>query len=80
MVASLTPPTGDLARNPGMCPGWRLFGLQAGAQSTEPHQPGLKDNFQSKNKNAFVYSLQNKMYEYNSMKMGGGIGNCNVLY
>ena len=34
----------DLAHNPGMCPDWesnqRPFGLQAGAQSTEPHQPG----------------------------------------
>ena len=37
-------PTGDLAHNPGMCPDWEsipgLFGSQAGAQSTEPHQPG----------------------------------------
>ena len=45
------PPTGDLAHNPGMCPdwesNWRPFGLQAGSQSTEPHQPGLKaDSFQ----------------------------------
>ena len=35
----------NLARNPGRCPDWesnqRPFGLQAGAQSTEPHQPGL---------------------------------------
>ena len=35
--------TGDLARNPGMCPDWesngRPFGSQAGTQSTEPHQP-----------------------------------------
>ena len=34
----------DLARNPGLCPDWgsnqRPFGLQAGTQSTEPHQPG----------------------------------------
>ena len=40
-----TPPTGDLACNPGMCPDWesnqRPFGLQAGTQSTEPHQPWL---------------------------------------
>ena len=39
------PPTGDLAHNPGMCPGWesnwRPFGSQAGTQSTEPHQPEL---------------------------------------
>ena len=45
VVASYTPTTGDLAYNPGMCPDWELnqqpFGLQAGAQSTEPHQPGL---------------------------------------
>ena len=44
-VASHTPPTGDPARNPGMCPDWesnqRPFGSQASAQSTEPHQPGL---------------------------------------
>ena len=44
VVASYTLPTGGLAHNPGMCPAWELnqrpFGLQAGAQSTEPHQPG----------------------------------------
>ena len=37
-------PTGDLARNPGMCPDWELnqqpFGSQAGTQSTERNQPG----------------------------------------
>ena len=42
-VISCTPPAGDLAHNPGMCPDWelnqRLFGSQAGTQSTEPHQP-----------------------------------------
>ena len=35
----------DLDCNPGICPDWELnwqpFGLQAGTQSTEPHQPGL---------------------------------------
>ena len=35
------PTTGDLARNPGMCPNWESiqqpFGSQAGAQSTELH-------------------------------------------
>ena len=40
----LRSPTGDLAHNPGMCPDWesnrRPFGLQAGTQSSEPHQPG----------------------------------------
>ena len=44
VVAFCMPPTGDLARNPGMCPDWELnqgpFGSQAGTQSTEPHQPG----------------------------------------
>ena len=44
VVASHMPPAGDLAHNPGMCPDWELnqwpFGLQAGTQSTEPHQPG----------------------------------------
>ena len=44
VVAASAPPTGDLARNPGMCPDWELnqrhFGLQAGSQSTEPQQPG----------------------------------------
>ena len=41
--------TGDLAGNPGMCPAWesnlRPFGSQAGAQSTEPHQPGHNPGF-----------------------------------
>ena len=44
VVASHTPPTGDLACNPGMYPNWESnqqpFGSQALAQSTEPHQPG----------------------------------------
>ena len=46
MVASHAPPTGDLARNLGMCPDGNqtgdLFNLQASAQSTEPHQPRQK--------------------------------------
>ena len=45
VVASYVPPTGDLACNPGTCPdwesNWQPFCSQAGAQSTEPHQPGL---------------------------------------
>ena len=49
VVASQVPPTGELARNPGMCPDWGLnlqpFGSQAGTQSTEPHQPGLAKTF-----------------------------------
>ena len=46
VVASHTSSTGDLACNPGMCPDWGLnqqpFTSQSGAQSTEPHQPGLR--------------------------------------
>ena len=46
LVASPTPPTGDLVCNPGMCPDWESnwwpFSLQASIQSTEPQQPGLK--------------------------------------
>ena len=38
------PRTGDLARNPGMCPDWESnwwpFGSQAHTQSTELYQPG----------------------------------------
>ena len=49
VVASRTPPTGDLARNPGMCPdresNRRPFGLQTSAQSTEPHQPGQQVSY-----------------------------------
>ena len=44
MCGSLPPiPYGGLAHSPGMGPDWKLnqqpFGSQAGAQSTEPHQP-----------------------------------------
>ena len=43
VVASCTPPTGDLVHNPDMYPDWESnwwpFGLQAGTQSTEPYQP-----------------------------------------
>ena len=49
VVASRIPPTGDLAHNPGMNPDWESnqlpCGLQAGAQSTEPHQTGRKGLF-----------------------------------
>ena len=44
VVASHTPPVGDLVHNPGMYPDWelnqQLFASQAGAQTTEIHQPG----------------------------------------
>ena len=46
VVASRTSPTGDLDCNPAMSPGWELnqqpFASQSDAQSTEPHQPGLR--------------------------------------
>ena len=46
VVVCHTPSTGDLAHNPGMCPGWESnqqpFDLQASAQSTESYQPGLR--------------------------------------
>ena len=46
VVASCIPANGNLACNPVMCPDWesnrQLFGSQAGAQSTGPHQPGHK--------------------------------------
>ena len=49
VVASHVPPTRYLAQNPGMCPDWesnqRPFSMQAGAGTTEPHQPGLIDIF-----------------------------------
>ena len=49
VVASHTPPAGDLTHTPGMCPDWESnqqpFGSQASTQSTEPHQPGLKVKF-----------------------------------
>ena len=45
-VASHTPPTRDLAHNPGICPDQESnlppSGSQASAQSTEPHQPELE--------------------------------------
>ena len=48
-VASCMPPTGDLAGNPGMFPDWELnwqpLGLQASAQSNEPHQAGHNNIF-----------------------------------
>ena len=44
VVASHSPRAGDPVHNPGMCPAWEPnqcpFGLQASAQSTEPHHPG----------------------------------------
>ena len=43
------PGVGELACNPGMCPDQEVnqqcFGSQAHAQSTKPHQPGLRFTF-----------------------------------
>ena len=65
VVASCEPPTGDLAHNPGMCPDWesnqQSFILQAGAQSTEPHQPGQKyvssKNLNNSNTHTYIYYI-----------------------
>ena len=50
-VVSPTPPIGDLAHNPDMCPDWESnqppFSLQVSTQSPEPQQPGLIFIFQS---------------------------------
>ena len=55
VVVSCVPPTGDLACNPGMRPDWELnqqpFGSQAGAQFTEPRQPGWNCG------DSFIHSL-----------------------
>ena len=68
-VASRTPPDGDLAHNPGLCPDWesnqRPFGSQAGTPSTEPHHPGRKLCFQwqsSPGLSALTYLNNNKSY------------------
>ena len=48
-VTSHLPPTGNLARSPGMCPDWELnrrpFCVQGDAQPTEPQQPGQYNRF-----------------------------------
>ena len=55
MCVCLSPPTPirDVTCNPGMCPDWESnqhpFGSKAGAQSTEPHQPGKKEKNLLKN-------------------------------
>ena len=52
VVASCTLPTGDLARNRGVCPNWELnrrpFASPSYTQPTEPHRPG-QECFFSKN-------------------------------
>ena len=72
MVASCTPPTGDLACNPGMCPdqesNWKPFGSQADAQSTEPHQPDVKNNLKGINSGVDEAKNQNSDLEYKEAK------------
>ena len=51
VVASREPPTGDLARNPGVCPdwesNWQPFGLQAATQSEVAYLSDLNKSFKS---------------------------------
>ena len=67
VVACCTPPTGNLAHNPGMCPDWESnrqpFGSQAGTQSTEPHQPGLGCFFKKTETYTYLYCLL-KWFQY----------------
>ena len=57
VIASLVPPTGDLACSLGMYPDWESnqqhFGLQASAQSTDPHQSLLCLRFKVAAKHLF---------------------------
>ena len=70
MVASCTPPAGDLACNPGMCPDWELnlrpFGSQARTQFTELHQPGPMEILTSSNH--VLRSCQKQATAYRTMK------------
>ena len=60
-------PTGDPAHNPGTSPDWESnwppFGSQAGAQSTESHQPGLyflyKDTFLHNHNSIIIHTIMN---------------------
>ena len=54
VVGSHMLPTGDLARDPGMCPDWESnqppFGPQASSESSEPQWPGLRMVFKFLNR------------------------------
>ena len=60
------PHTGDLVHNPGMRPdresNWRPLGLQAGAQSAEPHQPGPVCYFDIHTKHTPVKPSQSRQW------------------
>ena len=77
LFAPHTPPTGDLAHNPGMCPNWESnqqpFGSQAGAQSPEPHWP--EQNMKILNVQLFVpkVKIQGKMIFINLAHMGKNV-------
>ena len=65
MWLPLTPPTGDLAGNPGLCPDWESdwqhLGSQASAQSTEAHQPRL-GSFFCVSSRAFFFLFKHASY------------------
>ena len=70
------PPKGDPNRNPGICPEWELnqwpFGSQAGAQSTEPHQPGQEKCLYWKETEA----LQESLFFLTSVSSSVAVLNC----
>ena len=80
VVASHTPPTGDLAHNPGTCTdgesNQQPFGLQVGAQSTELHQPGpfhlhfyLPKSFKEIRKDSNIWTPHQKDIQMTKMQM-----------
>ena len=78
-----SPPIGDLASNPGTCPDWesnqRSFSLQAGTQSTEPHQPGPRMTLNIKRKKVLDQVAQFVRASSRYAKVAGSIssqGNC----
>ena len=61
VVATCAPPTGDLSCNPGMCPDSNQWSccLQAGTQSTEPHQQGLPSTSNLDSPQSYTLVLMN---------------------
>ena len=62
---------GDLVHNPGKNPDWtsnrRPFGLQAGAQSTEPHQPGHGKIFKALDEAGYSSYISTKTMYHNGL-------------
>ena len=60
LVASHTPPNGDLTHNPGVCPDWELnlwpFGSQAALNPLSHTSHGRNPTFQRKHWMSFCYS------------------------